>query len=53
MAEIGVAHKVFRLRVLDQMLRTAMKLQQPNRAQALLEQAERESRGLFDAKPRA
>jgi hypothetical protein len=51
LAEIGVAHKAFRLRALDEMLRYAMKHHYPNRAQALLEQAAKESRGLFDAKP--
>ena len=51
LAEIGIAHKAFRLRALDQMLRYAMKHHYPDRAQSLLEQAAKESRGLFDAKP--
>jgi len=53
LAEIGIAHKAFRLRALDRMVRDAMKHRYPDRAQALLEQAAKESRGLFDAKPPA
>jgi hypothetical protein len=53
LAEIGVAHKAFRLRALDRMVRDAMKYHYPARAQALLEQAARETRGLFDPKPSA
>jgi hypothetical protein len=51
LAEIGIAHKAFRLRALDQMMRYAMKHHYPDQAQSLLEQAAKESRGLFAAKP--
>jgi hypothetical protein len=51
LAEIGVAHKAFRLRALDRMVRFAMQNHRVDRAQALLEQAAKESRGLFDAEP--
>jgi len=51
LAEIGVVHKAFRLRALDKMARYAIKHHYPNRAMALLEQAARETRGLFDGKP--
>jgi len=51
LAEIGVAHKAFRLRAIDRMVRHAMKNRHTGTAQSLLEQAARESRGLFDLKP--
>ena len=51
LAEIGIAHKAFRLRALDRMVRFAMQYRQADRVQSLLEQAAKESRGLFDAKP--
>jgi hypothetical protein len=51
LAEIGIAHKAFRLRALDRMVRVAMQYRQPDRVQSLLEQAAKETRGLFDAKP--
>ena len=53
LAEIGIAHKAFRLRALDRMVRHAMKHHYPDTAQSLLEQAAKESRGLFDANPPA
>jgi hypothetical protein len=51
LAEIGIAHKAYRLRALDKMARDAMRRNYPIIAQSLLEQAAKESRGLFDAKP--
>jgi hypothetical protein len=53
LAEIGIAHKAFRLRALDRMVHDAMRRNYPVIAQSLLEQAEKESRGMFDAKPPA
>jgi hypothetical protein len=52
LAEIGVAHKALRLRALDRMTRHAMARHASTLAQSLMEQAARESHGLFDPKPR-
>ena len=52
-AEIGIAHKAFRLRTLDRMLRYALKHHYPDQAQSLLKQAAEEARALSDAKPGA
>jgi hypothetical protein len=51
LAEIGIVHKAFRLRALDHLVRHALKHHYPSRVQALLEQAAKETRGLFDDQP--
>ncbi|HVZ00265.1 MAG TPA: DUF2280 domain-containing protein [Dongiaceae bacterium] len=47
-AEIGIAHKAFRLRALDRMVHYALKHHYPGRAQSLLEQAAKECAGVFE-----
>ena len=48
LAEIGIAHKAFRLRALDRMVHHAMKHRFSGRAQSLLEQAAKECGGVFE-----
>lgn len=48
LAEIGIAHKAFRLRALDRMVHDALKHRYPGRVQSLLEQAAKECGGFFE-----
>jgi hypothetical protein len=50
-AEIGIAHKSFRLRVLDRMARQAEARQFFGLAASFLEQAAKECGGLYDRRP--